>query len=189
MPNDDNVFIEITTTDNCNCNCSYCFEGAHCKTKPRDLAYEKLVLDRLGEFCEAFAAKHGIDSGINDEKFSGPYVTVSFWGGEPFMNEDFLESLVEKTSQYRFARYHVYSNGTLVDAYRKFIFSSCFTEDVASRFHVQLSYDGSPHNEVKRGYSREKVIETAKLLCNAGVGISFKATLSFDMFSKLPEIW
>lgn len=194
MQNDENVFIEITTTDNCNCHCSYCFEGAHCKTKPRNLRYEEKFLSRLAEFCESFKVKHP-EAGKADSSCrtcgdkSGPFVTISFWGGEPFMNEEFLEKIVGLTRGYDFTRYHVYSNGTLVEAYRKFLSSSCCDESVKKRFHVQLSYDGSPHNEIKRGYTREKVIETAKLLDEAGVLISFKATLSFDMIPHLPEIW
>lgn len=168
------AYVEITATDNCNCNCSYCFEGGH-RVKPRNLEIEALVLERLLELCREYSCIPGSKLGI------------SFWGGEPTLNCSYVSEVVEKTRGYPFVRYHMYSNGTLTRSFEQL--ASSLPDDVRRRFHTQLSYDGSPHNEVKRGYSGEAVFETARVLEAAGMPFDFKATLSFDMVGKLPEIW
>ena len=61
--------------------------------------------------------------------------------------------------------------------------------DVKDRLDVQFSYDGEPHNTLKRKHDGRTTIENAKKLAAAGVQVRFKATLSYDMISKLPEIW
>lgn len=155
MDSDKNAFVEITVTDSCNKHCSYCFEGAHCAGKIPE-ATKRLVLNRVLELCRNYDASHG-------EK-----LTLSFWGGEPFMDRTYMEEIVSSTSVWPFVRYHVYSNGTLVEEYRKFLTGS-FIDSIRDRIHIQLSYDGSPHNELKRGYVGGEVFETARLLAAAKI--------------------
>jgi len=39
----------------------------------------------------------------------------SFWGGEPFVNFEYMLKILEHTHKYDFVKYHCYSNGTLTD--------------------------------------------------------------------------
>lgn len=177
--NDDenNVFVELTLTDSCNCHCSYCFEGNHCHGKNvSNLVEEAKQLKMIDDYCQQFdMSKH-------------KWLTLSFWGGEPFMNVQFMEKIIEHTIDYPFVRYHCYSNGTLIEQYIKLL-SNSYADKLRHRFHIQLSYDGEPQHSIKRGYSPKKVFEAADFLRQHQIQFSFKAALSFDMIKYLPEIW
>jgi len=64
-----------------------------------------------------------------------------------------------------------------------------YIDKIKDRFSIQLSYDGEPHNTLKRGYGNEKILKAADILKKTGIKFSFKATLSYDMIKFLPEIW
>lgn len=176
ISDENNIFIEITITNSCNCNCSYCFEGAHhCNYIPNEAEEDKQV-SVLKNLCDTF------------DKTKHKWLTFSFWGGEPFLNLKFMCKIIENTYKYDFVRYHCYSNGTLLDTYREFL-SKPFIKDIKDKIHIQLSYDGDPHNELKRGYKKDKILQAADLLNEAGISFVFKATLAFDMIPHLVEIW
>ena len=177
MESKSNIFIEFTTTNNCNCRCKYCFENGYLQNNTaRNIEEEKLQLSLIKKTCQKFDVK----------KYD--WLTISFWGGEPMLNLDFIIKMIETTYRYPFVRYHIYSNGTLVEEYRKFLASE-FINDIVDRLHVQLSYDGEPHHTIMRANNAEKVFQTANLLKQIGITCFFKATLSFNMLDKLPEIW
>ena len=104
------------------------------------------------------------------------------------MNTDFLFRIIEKTVNYGFVRYMMYSNGTLVHKYEDMM-KRDFMKSLVNRFEVQLSYDGEPHNTIKRRTNKETIFKVADLLIANGVHVSFKATLSMDSLSLLPQIW
>lgn len=89
-----------------------------------------------------------IDSGLAS-KYDG--VQLTFWGGEPFLRPDRMLDLIRRTSKYGFVSYHVYTNGTLCDETAAFISDPAY-KAVAGRFFVQVSYDGDPCNQLRRGY-------------------------------------
>lgn len=171
----DSIFIEITLTDNCNCNCQYCFEG-HKIHKPRNLDIENRQLELLLDACEKF------DTNKYDR------FNISFWGGEPFLNTEFMFKIISETYKYDYVRYHCYSNGILIDEYKK-LTNLEFFDSIRDRFHIQLSYDGEPHHTLKRGKTGEQVLQTARFLQEQNISFSFKSTLSYDMIQYLPEIW
>ena len=76
----------------------------------------------------------------------------------------------------------------MTSAIDKLIAADYFAE-ARDRLEVQFSYDGEPHNSIKRKHDGKTTVENAKKLAAAGVQVRFKATLSYDMISKLPEIW
>lgn len=170
-----NIFIELTITNNCNCKCSYCFEGDHPVVKS-DSKVEERQLQLLIEACEKF----------NTDKYE--FLTISFWGGEPFLNLEFLDKIINATYKYSFVRYHCYSNGTLVNKYQEFL-SRDYIESIKNRLHIQLSYDGEPHHTIKRGNNSDAIFKVADMLKTLNIQFAFKATLSFDMIKYLPEIW
>ena len=171
----ENIFIELTMTNNCNCHCKYCFEGDH-PLEERNLEEEQRQFDLLIDLCKKF----------DIDKYE--WLTISFWGGEPFLNTDFMFKIINATYKYSFVRYHIYSNGTLVHKYKEFLKQNFITE-LNGRIHIQLSYDGEPHHTIKRGNNSNKIFIVAKMLRSAHIHFDFKATLSFDMICHLPEIW
>ena len=168
------VIIEVTITNSCNCNCAYCFEPTHfCSI---DIEEQTRQLTLIEDYCKTF----------DTEKHS--YILLSFWGGEPTLNIDFIHQLVTATSKYEFVRYSMYTNGTMPDKISAFI-DIIKTNFVVDRTHVQLSYDGEPHHKMLRGYSSDKVLQSARLLKAANIDIAFKATLTYENVKLLPDIW
>lgn len=112
----------------------------------------------------------------------------SFWGGEPFMNAQFVKQLVDQTKDFQFTRYHIYTNGILTDELDSFL-NFAVDASLEDRIDMQFSYDGEPHNSLKRHNDGKTTIQNAKKFIQSGFDVDFKATLSYDMISKLPEIW
>lgn len=173
----ENIFIEITTTNNCNCHCSYCFEGDSTrKCEKRNIDIENRQIELIKKACNEF------------DMSKNKWLSISFWGGEPFLNTDFLFNIIKETFSYPFVRYHFYSNGTLYDKFVELINQEWF-DYIRSRILVQLSYDGQPIHQIKRGSDENVIFSVADLLLNNKVDFSFKATLTFDMIPKLSQIW
>ena len=172
--NRDDVVIEITTTQQCNCHCTYCFEQASRQIIQPQIS--KKIIVKLIDYCNSFdITKH-------------KHLVITFWGGEPFLNADLICEIVQATSKYDFVIWRAYSNGTMIDKYKQL---AILLEEyrLASKFQIQLSYDGEPHHTIKRKYSSQFVIDAANYLVEHNVNISFKATLAFDMIDCLPQIW
>lgn len=165
--------VEVTITNQCNCNCKYCFEANHDYNSSKD--EEKLQLSKIIELCE-------------DIKKENSSLILSFWGGEPMMNIDFLFVLIEKTYKYGFITYNMFTNGLLLDNFKKMVSQSWF-ENIKNRFNIQISYDGEPHNVLERGYNKEKILKTFDYLVNNDIKPSLKATLSLKNLKLLPQIW
>lgn len=169
------VNIEIAITDRCNCKCAYCFEGSNCQSKvDRNIQARQLQL--IEQYCKTFdTAKHS-------------FLVIDFWGGEPTLNMSFIEEIINKTILFPFVRYHMYSNGILFSNFFKFLFNE-HIDELRNRLQIQLSYDGEPHNTIKRGKFKDQIFKTFEMLKENGFHIAFKATLSYDMIKQLPEIW
>ena len=104
------------------------------------------------------------------------------------MNTRFLFEILDVTHKYDFVRYMMYTNGLLYDRFEE-LSGQSFFDDIKNRVRIQLSYDGEPHHKLKRKTDSSIIIKTAKFLKSKGIDVSFKATLSLDSISLLPEIW
>ena len=71
--------------------------------------------------------------------------------------------LIEITSRYPFVSYHVYTNATLETETRNFVDDGRF-KSVSNRFSAQVSYDGSPCNEKRRGYGFDSIRKQVEIL-------------------------
>jgi len=96
--------------------------------------------------------------------------------------------LIGATSRYGFVSYHVYTNGTLKRE------TSAFVQDgrykaVSGRFSAQVSYDGSPCNEKRRGYGFDDIRDQAAVLAQSGAAVSFKATVQYEDIGLMPDLW
>lgn len=131
------------------------------------------------------SACEDVDAG----KFPGvDGIALTFWGGEPFIRYDRMLDLIGVTSKYCFVTYHVYTNGTLVRETDLFTRDSRYKQAV-DRFFAQISYDGSPCNEKRRGYGFDDIRGQAVMLAESGARISFKATVSHEDVGLMPDLW
>ena len=171
-----NPLLEITVSNGCNQRCSYCFEHQHVFQKnPEE---EKRQLKIIDKVCKNF----------DHNRFGR--LTLSFWGGEPLVNDGWLKEIIQKTINYEFVDYHMFTNGTLVDRLQSIVddreLSQAFK---CGRFDIQVSYDGEPHHSQKRGYSSSKVIETIQLLKDRNIQFHLKATMTEDSIHMMPQCW
>ena len=92
-------YYELILTENCNLRCKYCFDDA--------------FSDRTGcsyDYSMKLEMIDDIISFIEKTKDKDRETTVSFFGGEPTMNWEFIEKFVEKSN----GRYRFSTNSNLV---------------------------------------------------------------------------
>jgi len=168
------LHVELTPTNACNQKCSYCFEsGCHRDGITNEEADRQLSI--LSNTVKA----------VNEGDYDG--MCLTFWGGEPFLNVEFMLCAIKILESCKDYRISIYTNGT----YRKGMdmFLDGVNHATMKRTSLQFSYDGEPHHTVKRGYSPDVMIEYVKKFLDAGADAHFKATLSLDMIDSLPDIW
>lgn len=168
--------VELTTSALCDLDCTYCFEGV--KTNPKRLEDLDLLIKRIREMLKFDWFK---------KNYSG--LCLSFWGGEPTLNPNYVIKLMNEFKDDEEVMFHMYSNGFNRKNMQKII----ETVDL-SRFEVQISYDGRPVNDkfrlTKNGKSTaDMVLGTFDYLANAGVTVYFKSTLPGSAISNLYDTW
>ncbi|MFZ2302753.1 MAG: radical SAM protein [Gallionella sp.] len=111
----DRVELQLLTTLKCNLKCTYCSLGVGDVVGSQDkVSYD---LDTLGAFIEKYLSKHEV------------YVT--FYGGEPTLNLDFIKAIMQRYPTFRF---QLQTNGTLLDGLPDSI--------LANLSNILLSIDG-----------------------------------------------
>ena len=111
----DRVELQLLTTLKCNLKCTYCSLGVGDVVGSQDkVSYD---LDMLGAFIEKHLSKHEV------------YVT--FYGGEPTLNLDFIKEIMARYPTFRF---QLQTNGTLLDGLPDSV--------LANLSNVLLSIDG-----------------------------------------------
>lgn len=166
--------IGITVTEQCNCSCKYCFEtNRNCTIKPEK---EHRELQLIQELCDK----------IPNTIFSDVYIL--FWGGEPFLNYDYIETIIQNTCKNEHIFYIFYTNGTLKHKFIEFFNSDIF-KLVQKRCLFRVSYDGEPHNTLLRGDHKENICWLLKELEKMGNIPQVCATLEFGYMKYLPDIW
>lgn len=107
--------LQLLTTLRCNLKCTYCSLGVgDMLGSQQELRYD---LDSLS----AFIHRH----------LSGKEIYVTFYGGEPTLNRNLMQTVMERFPQYR---YQLQTNGTLLDA---------LPDAMLSRFsNILISIDG-----------------------------------------------
>lgn len=124
--------LTFEVTDACNLNCRYCGYGdlyfGYDKRETRYLDFEKakMIIDYLADIW----ANNIADSPL-------PETYISFYGGEPLMNMDFIRKTVKYTEELNLNRRFVYSmttNAVLLD--------KCMDYLVEKDFSLLISLDG-----------------------------------------------
>ncbi len=90
------VELQLLTTLTCNLKCTYCSLGVG------DMVGSQGKVSYTMEALEGFIAKH----------LAGHEVYVTFYGGEPTLNLDFIREVMERYPTFRF---QLQTNGTLLD--------------------------------------------------------------------------
>lgn len=146
--------IVFETTDFCNLNCTYC---------------------ALGDFYEGFDARN--QKNINVEhaitllkyifdirhKSKQQQLYISFHGGEPLFNGDFIKQIVEIANQLKSEKemkivYTMTTNATLLHKYIDFL--------VENKFQLLISLDGNEVNHSYRSFRGNKKESFSKVIEN-----------------------
>jgi len=152
--------ITFEVTDACNLKCKYCgygeFYSDYDKRENTNLPIEKAyaILDYLIELWQS-----------NLNQSTEKHVYIGFYGGEPLLNTDFIEKVIEYINQKQIPnRYFTYSmttNAMLLDKYMDFV--------ARHNFSLLISLDGDEESQSYRvdhagKNSFERVMQNVKLL-------------------------
>lgn len=139
--------IGFEVTDSCNLKCAYCIYGEFYNdyddrtSKQIDIKKAKLLIDFLVKKLNSPA-----NSSPRNEVF------ISFYGGEPLLNIDFIEEIVCYTQQMQNNQikfnYMMTTNGIYLRKYVHFLFKYDFT--------ITVSLDGSKENNSYRKFPNRK---------------------------------
>ncbi|MFV0271363.1 MAG: radical SAM peptide maturase [Macellibacteroides fermentans] len=146
--------IVFETTDFCNLNCSYC---------------------SLGDFYDGFDVRN--QKNINTDyaitllkyifyhkhKGKNNRLVVSFHGGEPLFNGNFIKKIVEVVNQLKVEKemeivYSMTTNATLIHKYIHFL--------VENKFQLLISLDGNEMNHSYRFFKNSKINSFEKVINN-----------------------
>ena len=155
----------LMVSQTCNMKCAYCYACEGTYTKPGILRIE------LGKRALDIANELGVD-------------TVQFYGGEPLLNFDSIEKLVEYAdiNGYKF-RYGIVTNGTLIN--RRI--ADFFTQ---YDFEVTVSVDGPQVvNDLNRKYKNGKgtytdIIKGLELLNERSIKLALEVTYARNYIQK-----
>lgn len=153
--------LVFEVTDACNLKCKYCAYGdlyfGYDKREDSFLNVEKgiAVIDYLSSIWRT-----------HKTSASNPVTFISFYGGEPLMNMDFIATIVDYIHSNKYNRSIVFSmttNGLLLDRYIDFL--------VKENFNILVSLDGdcqsNGHRLTKSGNSSfERVYNNIRMIRN-----------------------
>lgn len=106
------------------------------------------------------------------------------------MNIEWLRKILERTVDYEFVDYHMFTNGTLYNRLKSLLENHNLKKAFqCGRFAIQVSHDGEPHHTTKRGYSSAEVIPMLDLLKKHSISFTLKATIAEDAIGMMPDCW
>mgnify|MGYP000848840763 CR=1 FL=1 len=138
--------LTFETTEKCNLNCKYCSYGNlyndYSKRTNKDMSFDsaKVIIDYFKEFWDNKANKS-----INGLIF------ISFYGGEPLINFNFIKNTVDYIKSLNIKRqiqFSITTNAILINKYIDFL--------VENNFNILISIDGDKTNNSYRTFSNGK---------------------------------
>ena len=146
--------IVFETTDFCNLNCSYCVFGDF--YEEFDVRNQKMInIDHAIILLKyIFELKH---------KSKKNQLYISFHGGEPLFNGDFIKQIVDVVNQLKSGKeieivYTMTTNATLLHKYLHFL--------VENNFQLLISLDGNKSNHSYRIFRKSKENSFEKVIVN-----------------------
>ena len=181
----DKFSIELTTTQACNYACEYCFEN-DC-TVPDD--------NKLTKDIDIVVLK--LKSLLDDKWFDDTFETVqlTFWGGEPTLNKNVVNRIVDEFGSHDKVGFYIYTNGSRIDTILPSLIKMNGKKiGSVPKFSIQISYDGLPVHDMRRKHKDGKPTSSdartaMEILHVHGIEFSLKSTLSHKDFKYLPQIW
>lgn len=177
--------VEITTTQSCNFRCTYCFEN-NSPVPKKNILYERIddVIKQL-------------DILFSDPWFDGTFdnKNIAFWGGEPSLNIEMIEKIVDYFLEDRDVTFFIYTNGSRIKELMPILLKCKDVPCVGiNKFNVQVSYDGEIIQNLRRVFpSSEGTSDIVKkgmeLLFQHKIDFGLKPTIMYADFKYLPEIW
>jgi uncharacterized protein len=172
--------FELTTTQACNFNCEYCFEH-DCEYPTENIITKNLdiVIRKMKDL-------------FNDFWFQSEFETkkINFWGGEPSLNMNFIEKVVEEFIDDESISFFIFTNGSKI---KELLPTILKFKGRKNKFNVQISYDGEPVNDrrkTKQGtFSSSIVFDAMELLYQNDIRFQTKSTICYYDFHHLPEVW
>lgn len=172
--------IEFTTTSVCNYGCKYCFEG-------HGEQLDKSRIQKAKTTVTAQEAVNFVNRYMEEICPEDPNIELSFWGGEPFLNFDFIEDVVLALSNDRRVHFMMYTNGHFIKRYQKRI--KTMADACNNRLYIQISYDGISHDimRVDKGGNptSAETLEAYKILKNLGIPTGFKSVIMPETYKYL----
>ena len=179
--NNNSIHIDINITSICNIACTYCSEGNECGLSS---LYLKNTQVKVQDLIKA------LDKNPNKQK------TINFWGGEPFINFDYIKTIIEYYKNNKDYSFFFYTNGILVPNYIDILkkwneeFGKEKGYDGQSRLIIQISYDGKyltdniRVDKTGKG-TADKVEKAFRLLKENNIETSLKSVISHEGFDHL----
>jgi uncharacterized protein len=148
------TLIVFETTDFCNLNCSYCsfgnfYEGFDVRNQKNINTHNAITLLKY-----IFSLK---------PKNKKNKLSISFYGGEPLFNGNFIKQIVEVVNQLKSEKemaieYSMTTNATLIHKYIHFL--------VENKFLLLISLDGNEENHSYRFFKENKKNSFRKVIEN-----------------------
>lgn len=182
--------VDVTLTDDCNFACKYCFERGQFNT--HTLENVDLFIRRMDELLESLFFKTNYKM-----------LNIGFWGGEPTLRPDLINTIVKKYWNDERVKFFVYSNGYDIDSILDLVVAHKDTMLLGGhpKFFTQISYDGMPIHDIDRVLRggkltstivRQTILELDKL----GVPSTIKSTVTpatfkylYSAYEDILDIW
>ncbi len=157
-------------TERCNLRCSHCYQETYSRMDTSLQDAEKVLI----QFKDL--VKH-----INHEKLYPAH--INFSGGEPFLNNDFLDILKLVADDGSFS-IGILTNGTYIDKGTARILKKL------SISFVQLSLDGikSTHDHIRGKNNFDATLKAAKILVSEGVKTHISFTAHKDNYHEFQSV-
>lgn len=173
--------LDLNTTKLCNMQCAYCYEHDATESNTR---FDNNLATNLIDYVESLLAMPIFESG-------SPNLQINFWGGEPTLNMDLLESIISRYAYNRFVSYLLYTNGSnfeqVVDLIRKYNLNK-------TKFRVQISYDGyklqDKYRLMKSGTDTStRVLQAIITAIENDLPFSVHSTVPVESFNLMPSTY
>lgn len=173
-----NFTFEITSTALCDLKCTYCFEGKKTNTQTLN-DKSKLIVQRIKELKQTQWFKDNFNN-----------LSLSFWGGEPSLNPDFIIDIIRQCQHDEMIKFHIYSNGYNLENLLRIVDS---LED-KNKLHIQISHDGKIiHDKFRLNHNNEStgdiVYNNFKELAKKDIDLSLKSTLTLESLEYINSAW
>lgn len=136
--------IVFEVTDSCNLNCAYCSLGELYEGYDERMGQKMNTINAINLLKYIFKLK---------PKNSNHKMYISFYGGEPLLNMDFIKQIVLISKQLNEKKglrieYSMTTNATIIHKYIDFL--------VANKFNLMISLDGNEKNHSYRVFLKNK---------------------------------